>query len=290
MVSTILVTGATGQIGGETARLLQAEGHAVRALVRDAGSAGAVALAAAGVQLVEGDQARPETLAAALAGVEAVLVASSNDEGQVERESNVIAAAAAAGTRRVVKIAALGTVAGSPISILRRHAAIEERLAASGLEWTSLRPGSFMQNFLRYAATVRAAGVFHGCQGDAPVALVDTRDVAAVAARCLADGGHAGKVYELSGPEALTFADAAAALARAAGRPVDYIDLPPAAASQGMIDAGLPAWLADDLVGLAELFKGPLGRQTTTAVADVTGHAPRTFAAFALEHAGLFRA
>ena len=290
MVSTILITGATGQIGGETARLLQAEGHAVRALVRDAASAGATALAAAGVQVVQGDQARPETLAGALAGVEAVLVASSNDVGQVERESNVIAAAATAGVRRIVKISALGTVAGSPISLLATHAAIEQRLAASGIEWTSLRPGSFMQNFLRYAATVKAAGAFYGCQGNAPVALIDTRDVAAVAARCLADGGHAERVYELSGPEALTYADAAAALAAASGRPVAYVDLPPAAARQGMIDAGLPPWLADDLVGLAELFKGPLGRQTTTAVADFTGQAPRTFAAFAREHAGLFRA
>ena len=285
----ILVTGATGQIGGETARLLQSEGRAVRALVRDAGSAGARALAAAGVHIVEGDQARPATLAAALAGVEAVLVASSNDEGQVEREGNVIAAATAAGARRIVKIAALGTVAGSPISILRMHAAIEERLAASGVEWTSLRPGSFMQNFLRYADSIKAAGVFYGCQGDAPVALIDTRDVAAVAARCLADGGHAGKVYELSGPQALTYADAAAALAAASGRTVDYVDVPPAAARQGMIDAGLPAWLADDLVGLAALFEGPLGRQTTATVATVTGRAPRTFAAFAEEHAGLFR-
>lgn len=286
----ILVTGATGQIGSETARLLQSEGHAVRALVRDTASAGARALAAAGVQVAQGDQARPETLTGALDGIEAVLIASSNDEGQVERESNVIAAAAAAGARRAVKIAALGTVAGSPISILRMHAAIEERLAASGLEWTSLRPGSFMQNFLRYADTIKATGAFYGCQGDARVALIDTRDVAAVAARCLADSGHAGRVYELSGPEALTYADAAAVLAAASGRPVAYVDLPPAAARQGMIDAGLPVWLADDLVGLAELFKGPLGRQTTSAVADITGQAPRPFAAFAREHAALLRA
>ena len=285
----ILVTGATGQIGGETARLLQAEGHAVRALVRDPASAGAAALAAAGIELVQGDQARPETLAIALAGVEAVLVVSVNDDRQVEREGNVIAAAAAAGARRVVKIAALGTAAGSPISILAMHAASEERLAASGLEWTRLRPGSFMQNFLRYTDSVKAAGVFYGCQGDAPIALIDTRDVAAVAARCLADGGHASEVYELSGPEALTYAEAAAALATASGRPVAYIDVPPAAARQDMVDAGLPAWLADDLVGLAALFEGPLGRQTTPVVADVTGRPGRTFAAFAREHASLFR-
>ena len=162
--------------------------------------------------------------------------------------------------------------------------------AASGLEWTSLRPGSFMQNFLRYADSVKAAGVFYGCQGDAPIALIDTRDVAAVAARCLVDGGHAGKVYELSGPETLTYAEAAAALATASGRPVAYVDVPPAAARQGMVDAGLPPWLADDLVGLAALFEGPLGRQTTSVVADVTGRPARTFAAFAREHAGLFRA
>lgn len=289
----ILITGATGQVGGETARELRRQGHAVRALVRDPGSPAAVALAAVGVELVPGDQARPETLGAALAGVFAVLVGSSNDEGQLEREGNVIAAVQAAGHgARIVKLAALGTAPGSPISILATHAAVEARLAASGLAWTSLRPGSFMQNFLRYADTIRGHGAFYGCQGEAPIAMVDTRDVAAVAAGCLTATGdaHAGKAYEVTGGEALTYAEAAAAIAAATGTAVAYVDVPPAAARQGMVDAGLPGWLADDLVGLAKLFEGPLGRDVTSVVQDVTGRPPHTFAAFAREHASLFQA
>lgn len=286
----IIVTGATGQVGGETARELRRQGHAVRALVRDPGSAAAQGLAAAGVELVQGDQARPETLAPAFAGGTAVLLGSSNDEGQAERESNVIAAAEAAGARRIVKIAALGTAPGSPISILATHAAVEARLAASALEWTSLRPGSFMQNFLRYADTIQGHGAFYGCQGEAPIALVDTRDVAAVAAGCLVQDGHAGKVYEVTGPEALTYAQAAGLLAAALGKPVTYVDVPGEAAREAMVGMGLPGWLADDLVALSALFDSPLGRNVATTVADVTGHPARSFAAFAGEHVSHFAA
>jgi uncharacterized protein YbjT (DUF2867 family) len=117
--------------------------------------------------LVVSHTAQPDSLEACVevchhlrdAGVTAVLLGSSNDEGQVARESNVIAAAEAAGAQRIVKIAALGTTPGSPISILATHAAVEARLAASPLAWTSLRPGSFMQNFLRY--TVNNHNLFH---------------------------------------------------------------------------------------------------------------------------------
>lgn len=291
----ILITGATGQVGGETARELRFQAHAVRALVRDPRSAAAQALAAVGVELVQGDQSRPETLGAAVAGVSAILLGSSNDKGQVEREGNVIAAAAASGAApRIVKIAALGTTPGSPISILATHAEIESRLAASGLPWTSLRPGSFMQNFLRYTDTIRGAGVFYGCQGDAPIAMVDIRDIAAVAAACLAGPlqpgtGSAGHVHEVTGPEAITYAQAAAILAAAAGRPVAYVDVPGAAARQGMIDMGLPDWLADDLVGLAALFDSPLGRNVSPVVEELTGRPARSFATFAADHAAAFR-
>ena len=286
----ILITGATGQVGGETTRELLRQGQAVRALVRDPQSAAAQALAAAGAELAPGDQARPDTLAAAFSGVTAVLLGSSNDEGQVERESNVIAAAEAAGVERIVKIAALGTTPGSPISILATHAAVEARLAASSVAWTSLRPGSFMQNFLRYTDTISGHGAFYGCQGEAPTAMVDIRDLAAVAAGCLTQAGHAGKIYEVTGPEALSHAQAAAAISEATGQPCTYVDVPGAAAREAMVGMGLPGWLADDLVALAALFDSPLGRNVTTVVPDITGSPARSFATFARDHVSQFTA
>ena len=286
----ILITGATGQVGGETTRELLRQGQAVRALVRDLQSAAAQALAAAGAELAPGDQARPDTLAAAFSGVTAVLLGSSNDEGQVERESNVIAAAEAAGVERIVKIAALGTTPGSPISILATHAAVEARLAASSVAWTSLRPGSFMQNFLRYTDTISGHGAFYGCQGEAPIAMVDIRDLAAVAAGCLTQAGHAGKIYEVTGPEALSHAQAAAAISEATGQPCTYVDVPGAAAREAMVGMGLPGWLADDLVALAALFDSALGRNVTTVVPDITGSPARSFATFARDHVSQFTA
>lgn len=282
----ILVTGATGRIGGETVRLLRQRGLSVRALVRDVGRA--AALAATGAQLVQGDQARPESLGPALEGATAVLVSSSNDVGQLQRECNVVDAARAAGTRRVVKVSAICAAADAPASILRTHAAAEAYMAASGLEWTSLRPITFMQNFLLYAQTIRATGTFYGAMDDARVALIDTRDVAAVAARCLVEDGHAGRTYELTGGEALSYPEAAARLGEALGRPVAYVNLPPEVARQGMVDVGLPGWLADDLTALGELFKGPVGSTVSPVVRDVTGADPISFAAFARDHAAQF--
>ena len=286
----LLITGATGQVGGETARELLRQGQAVRVLVRDPQSPAAQALAAAGAELAPGDQARPDTLAAAFAGISAVLLGSANDEGQVERESNVIAAAEAAGVERIVKLAALGTAPGSPISILATHAAVEARLAASSVAWTSLRPGSFMQNFLRYTDTITGHGAFYGCQGEAPIAMVDVRDLAAVAAGCLTQDGHAGQVYEVTGPEALSHAQAAGAIAEATGQPCTYVDVPGAAAREAMVGMGLPGWLADDLVALAAHFDSPLGRNVTTVVPDITGRPARSFATFARDHVSQFTA
>jgi uncharacterized protein YbjT (DUF2867 family) len=285
-MQTILVTGATGRVGGETVRLLRERGLPVRALVRDVERA--AGLAALGAQLVQGDQSRPETLGPALAGVEAVLVSSSNDTGQLERERNVVEAAVAAGTRRIVKVSAICAAADAPASILRTHAAVEAVAAASGLEWTSLRPITFMQNFLLYAQMIRATGTFYGAMDDAAVALVDTRDVAAVAACCLADDGHAGRVYEVTGGEALSYPEAAARLGEALGKRVSYVDLPADVARQGMVDAGVPGWLADDLTALGELFKGPVGSTVTSTVRDVTGADPIAFDAFARDHVAFF--
>jgi uncharacterized protein YbjT (DUF2867 family) len=282
-----LVTGATGRIGGETARLLRERGLPVRALVRDTARAGA--LEALGVEVVAGDQSRPETLGAAVAGATGVLLASSNDPGQEEREGNVVDAAVAAGAGRIVKVSALGSTPDAPVGILRSHAAVEARLAAAGADWTSLRPSTFMQNFMLYADTIKPLGQFFGSMEDAPVAWVDARDVAAVAACCLADGAlSGGQAVEVTGPELLSYTEAAAVATRAIGREIAYVDVPPAAARQGMVDAGLPDWLADDLTALAELFKGPVGRTCTTVVADVTGRSPRTLEAYLRENAAHF--
>lgn len=283
----ILVSGATGRIGGEAVRLLRERGLAVRALVRDRHKSRA--LAVTGAELVQGDQEQPATLQPACEGVEAVLLATSNDPGQGERETNLIDAAIAAGVRRIVKVSALGADPEAPVSILRTHAAVERRLAGSGLEWTSLRPSYYMQNFLLYAATIRATGAFYGSLDDARVGWIDTRDVGAVAARCLTDEGHNGQVYELTGGEAFSYPAAAARLATIVGRQIAYVNLPPEVARQGMVDAGLPEWLSDDLVALGELFKGPIGARTTTAVHDIAGASPRTFDAFAREFADSFR-
>src|SRR5207245_3828234 len=123
--------------------------------------------------------------------------------------------------------------------ILRAHAAIERHLRESGLSWTILQPSYFFQNFFIYAATIAPQGAFYGAMGDAPIGWIDTRDIAEVAVEALLDPErHAGKTYVLTGSEAFSYPDAARRLSDATGREITYVNLPPEAARQGMVDAG----------------------------------------------------
>ena len=282
----ILVTGATGTTGSEVVRQLAERGASVRAFVRSADKAAAIQDVAG--EIAVGDMAAPETLDAAMVGVERVFLLSPVDPRQVELQGNVIAAAERAGVEHVVKMAALGTSAESPITIARMHAETEARLEASGMAFTHLHPHLFMQSFLGYAPTIKSDGAFYAPMKDGALSMVDARDIAAVAAAALTEEGHAGRVYDITGPEALSFADAAAKLSTAIGKPVRYVDVPPAAAREAMLGSGMPEWLVDDLLRLMDVFSAGLAAEVTTAVADVAKVEPRTFDRFVRDHARFF--
>lgn len=287
MGDVIAVTGATGQVGGEVVRLLLGDGRAARALVRDPGAPAARALAEAGAELVAADLDRPETLGPALTGCAAAFLSTVNDPAQVARETALVDAAVAAGVPRVVKLSAVGAAPDAPAGLQRWHAAVEEHLAASGLEWTTLRPVTFMQNLLRAADTIRD-GALYSDLGAAPVAIVDTRDVALCAALCLVQPGHAGRAYRLTGPEPLTQDEVAARLTAVLGRPVAHVEVTPEQARAGMLAAGLPAWLADDLLALDALFRAGAGAEVSPAHELIAGHPPRPLEAFLVDHAAQF--
>lgn len=261
---TFLVTGATGNVGGACATFLLNAGANVRALVRDASSEKAKALASAGATVVQGDFSEQASLLSALDGIDAALLACSNQQSQVELETAFISAAATSGLKYLVKLSTCGCpgycAPDSAIEYGRYHAAIEAQLSESaGLAWTVLQPTPFMQNHLgdifgtlphKLLAYPRTAE-----QLESGVArIVDTRDVGEIAAKLLLleeqeRGAHHGKKYHVCGP-------AGWSVRRLAGLYEDALKLP--AGTITCVDnlseadyadsleknAGFPGWLA----------------------------------------------
>jgi uncharacterized protein YbjT (DUF2867 family) len=199
----ILVTGATGLNGKELLRLLSARGVAVRALVRNPAKAEAIA-ALPHVEIVQGDMARPETLVAGLRGVDRAMLISSSDPMMLDVQSNFIDAAKKAGVKHVVKLSGIMPELDSAFRFARMHGEIEKRLEASGMAFTHLRAGEFMPAYFRQVPNIAAKGAIFLPMEDARIASIDVGDIAEIAARVLTGSGHEGKIYPLTGPQALT--------------------------------------------------------------------------------------
>jgi uncharacterized protein YbjT (DUF2867 family) len=283
----ILLTGATGMSGSEIARQLSTQGVPVRALARDA--AKAKGLLPAPVEIVHGDLGRAETLGPALEGVETAFLLSLGDPRQVELQGNLIAAAMPAGTPRVIKCSAAGAGPASPMRLVRLDAETERQLEQSGLGYTHLRPTMFMQNFVRfYARSIAAEDRFYAPLGEGKVALVDVRDIAAVAVKVLTEPGHQGQTYLITGAEALTFAQAAKKLSATLGRAISYIDVPPETGEARMMAAGASKWHAGALLEVYAFFREGRAAPPTDVVKRVAGKDPITFDHFVRDHTSAF--
>lgn len=279
----ILVTTA-GKVGSEAARLLAEREEPVRILVRDPEKA--TALAQAGVEVVEGDLEVPTTIEEAMQGVSAVVLVSPGVEPA--RELNVVDAAARAGVGHVVKITSKASP-DSPIARQRWHAQIERGLAASGLPHTLLRSNAYMQNTLMLAPSIARTGSFASSIGAGRVGMVDSRDVAAVAAAIAVDpAGHAGETYWLSGPELVTYADVAAVLSRLLGRTVTFHPQSREQDEAAMVRAGLPQPVAAMNALALSLFAEGNAEWLSRDVPNLLGRPARSYEQFADDHVAAF--
>lgn len=285
-MNKVLVTGATGNVGSHVVRELQERGASVRAFVRDAGKA--TKMLGDGVEIVSGDFSDAAAVRRAVEGVEGVFLACSNDPRQVEYENGVIDAAQEAGVRRIVKLSALGAEVGSSVAFWDWHGRIEEHLRVSGLPAVVLRPAFSMTNLLGSAEGVRHAGSLFAPADGASVAMIDPRDVAAVAAVALLEDEHEGKIYTLTGPEVIAFERVAEELSAVAGRHVQFVSVPDEAARQSMIEQGLPEFVAGQIVAVFGFLRQGAQDRTNDTVRALTGRKPQTFARFARDHAPLF--
>ena len=268
----ILVTGAAGLNGTALVRTLSAQGIPVRALVRNVARVTPLA-ALPHVEIVVADMAKPETLPAALAGIDRAMLNSSADPAMLEVQSNFIAAAAKAGVKHVVKLSGIMPELDSPFRFARMHGEIEKRLEASGMGFTHLRAGEFMPTYFRQVPSIVAKGALFLPMEDQRIASIDVGD--------LAD--------PLTGPEALTMTEVAERLSAATGRTVKYINVAPEDAKKAQLAAGLPPYMADAIAELfAERRKGKES-QVSPVAGGLLGRRPTSFAEFAKRNAAIFR-
>jgi uncharacterized protein YbjT (DUF2867 family) len=284
----ILVTGATGLNGKDIVRRLSARGVAVRALLRNPGKAGELA-SFPKVEIVEGDMARPETLAGPLQGVDRAMLISSSVPDMLEVQSSFIIAAGKAGVKHIVKLSGIMPELDSPFRFARMHAEIERRLEASGLAFTHLRAGEFMPSYFRQVPSIVAKGAFFLPMEDAKIASIDVGDIAEAAVAALTGSGHEGKIYPLTGPEALSMAEVAEKLSVATGKTIRYINVAPEDARRAQLAAGVPPFLADALAELfAERRRGKEA-QASPVIGTIIGRRATSFDEFATRNAPIFR-
>jgi uncharacterized protein YbjT (DUF2867 family) len=287
----ILVTGAAGLSGSTVIREFVANGVPVRALVRNRAKATSIANLR-DVQIVEGDMARAETLSSALEGITRVLLISSADQQMLETQCRFIDACKAAGVAHVVKFSGKESGIGfnaQNFRFTRMHEEIERYLESSGLAWTHLRPSQFMQVYLREAPTIMSKGLLLLPLDDAKLAPVDLEDVAKIAFGLLTQGDHRSRAFEMTGPQALSMTEIAAAISEATGLLVRYQSISPEERRRGMQAANLPQFTIDALHEQAlERLRHPESRVELGAH-ELFGVKPTTFAEFARRHASAFR-
>jgi uncharacterized protein YbjT (DUF2867 family) len=285
----ILVTGATGTNGRLVVEALLREGTAVRAMVQN--PARAADLQQAGAQLVVADFDKPESLDGALAGVERALLLSAVDEHLVDREARFVESAKKTGLRHLVKFSAIGAHPAASFTFGRQHGRSEHLIVDSGLAFTFIQPNFFMQNLLWSAGTIKADGELFSTLGEAAVSHVDARDIASVIVAALTDpiDRHAGRIYLVTGPAALTFAQVADTLSRVLGRPVRYVDLTDEQLKAGLMASGQRDWQATALVELNTYARQGHASVVTDTVERVGGRVARTLAQWAEDHAGALR-
>ncbi|WP_205504051.1 SDR family oxidoreductase [Rufibacter psychrotolerans] len=289
MSDTILVTGATGTVGSATVKALSAVGARVRAGVRST-IKGENLKRLPGVEVVELDFARPETLAVAFTGVSTALLITPFAADQVEMARKLVDAAQAAGLRHVVRLSASGAEVEPGIQLGQWHRMAEEYLKATELNYTILRPGTFMQNFVhQHAPSIVQENSFYLPMGNGRVAYIDVRDIGDVAAEILQrPEGHDAKAYTLTGPQALSGYEVAQVLSTATGRTISYIDVPEEAARASMQQGGLPDWMTESLLELNAISRTGYASGVTSDVQQIIGRAPYSFQDFALAYKECF--
>ncbi len=282
----ILITGASGSVGKAVLHEVNRRESKFRGMFRSKEEA---AKAPSGCEAVLADYSDKQSLRKAMDGVTSVFVVCSPIPQLVELESNVLDVCKESRVKHVVLNSALG--AGDyGKSFPSWHRKVEDKLKTTGISYTILRPNGFLQNIVAYnAPSIRAQGAFYAAMGDAKVSYLDVGDIAVVAAKALKGGVHAGKTYELNGPEAISNQELAKRISKVAGRTVNYVDIPESAQREAMLGLGMPEWQAAALLELQQYYKQGGGAKTDGLLRTLIERNPVTLDQYLTANAREFR-
>jgi uncharacterized protein YbjT (DUF2867 family) len=277
-----LVTGASGNVGSNVVSQLLDSGQKVRVFTRDPSK---VARWGDRVQVAVGEFGKPETFARAIAGVDGVFLMNGGPDREPFRQ--LIASAKAQGDPRIVFLSTI--LADAPESqIGKLHKDKEDAIRESGLQGKFVRAGGFMTNTYQWINTIKTEGVVYNPMGTGRFAPIAPEDIAAVAVKALSAPGLADEVFELTGGELLNVPEQVGILEGVLGKPIRCVDVPRETAVQGLIRAGVPAQVAAAVGQSYEAVRDGRVTAVKDTVERITGNQPKTFQAWAREHAARF--
>ena len=270
----ILITGATGNVGRELVKQLDAQGVPLRVVSRDEAK---VAPLNQRVERVIGNLRDRATVQRAVSGVERIFMVSLIlDEGQ-QADRLLIEEALRAGVRHIVKLSTLGARVAVDSPIGRLHHEGEQLIEGSGLAWTFLRPGAFMSNTLQWVGTIKSEGAVFNPMGEGKYAPIAPGDIAGVATLALTALGHEGKAYEITGPESFTVREQVRILSDVLGKPIKCVDIPVGVAAERLQKSGAPSFLVEALSYFWNRVKEGNGEFQNNEVERLTGHRAQSF-------------
>jgi len=289
---SILVTGASGNIGSEIVKQLLAVAPAViiKAAVHSRQNVKKVKDGDR-VKVIPIDYNESDTLRQALKDVDKLFLLTPDVPNAVHLASNAVTEAKKAGIRHIVKQSVMGADLEADVGTMRLHRQVEEIIEQSEIPFTFLRPNEFMQNFINFhSPSIKGNNAFYIPLEDAKVSLVDVRDIAAVAVKSLTDEDlHKNKTHLITGPEALSYHQVAEILSNRIGRKINYVNISDEEARAAMKEIGMSDWLINTVSELSDYFRKGKASEISSAVEEVTGNKPISFSQFANDYVDAFR-
>ncbi|HSI90833.1 MAG TPA: SDR family oxidoreductase [Adhaeribacter sp.] len=288
MQERILITGATGTVGTAIVKKLSNLDVHIRAGVHSIIKG--ENLKYPNVEICEIEYHRPESLKVAFTGVDRVFMITPLSPEQLETAKLLIDQARECGVKHVVRLSAIGADAEPAIQMCRWHREVEQYLQDSGLNYTILRPTTFMQNFVNYYGdSIRKGDCIYLPLGEGKVSYVDVRDIAEIASEVLTTDRYFNQILDVTGPEALSVEEVAQAISDATGRQVRYVDVPEEGARQSMQEMNMPGWMVDAYMELHHISKAGQIAAVSGTTEKVTGHKGHTVHDFARQYAECFQ-
>jgi uncharacterized protein YbjT (DUF2867 family) len=296
---TILVTGATGTVGSEVVKQLVSSPSSsgyniIRAAVHSQNKADRFRQYR-GVEIVNMDYNKPETIADALSHVNKLFLLTLPSPNMADISSGLVKEAKKKNDiKHIVKLSVMEAEAEPGTTIGRLHRQEEKIIEESGIPYTFLRSGAFMQNFVNFfGQTIKNQNAFYLPAGDGKVSFVDVRDIAAVATEILLTKSSGSqqqknKAYDITGHDALSYSQAAEILSGGIGKKISYIDIGEEDARKGMKKMGMEDWLIDAIMEFYYIIRTGHASRTTNAIEQITGRKPVSFEQFVRDYASSF--